>query len=217
MYVKRSFAMTDAEAAELLARVETADLVSNSANGLVATLMPFVWDPARGEQGALLTHMMRVNTQWRDTVGDVLVIANGLDHYVSAEWLPAGAQVPTWNYETVHVTGELVVHDDIAWCRDVVARTVERHEGTWRVDPDDPGIDRMLRGVVGVEVLVKRIEAKAKLSQNKHPDVIEGIIAGLEAKGLHADAEALRRQSLPVARERQALVDAAGARRPGRA
>lgn len=213
MYIKRSFAMSDAEALALLERVEAADIVSMTPDGLTATFMPFVWDPTVGEHGALLTHMMRVNPQWRGSTGEVLVLANGLDHYVTSEWLPAGDKVPTWNYETVHVHGEMVVHDDVKWCRDVVQRTVAKYEPHWRVETSGEDIEGMLRAIVGIEVRVTRIEAKAKLSQNRHPDVIESIIAGLEDKGLHADAEALRTHSLPVARARQAVVDAAAARR----
>lgn len=213
MYVKRSFAMTDDESLALLQRVGVANLVSTTPAGLTATLLPFVCERAEDGTVRLLSHMMRVNTQWRDSRDDVLVIADGLSHHVTADWLPAGGRIPTWNYETVHAHGELIVHDDIDFCRDVVSRTVAAHEETWRVENGGEDIEPMLRAIVGIEVRVTRVEGKAKLAQNRHPDVISSIIDGLEAKGLHADAEALRTRSLPVARARQELVDDARRRR----
>ncbi|MGL5405532.1 MAG: FMN-binding negative transcriptional regulator [Propionibacteriaceae bacterium] len=212
MYIKRSFAMAEAEAFDLLRRVQAANFITMTADGLVSSMLPWVVDESRGEHGALLTHIMRVNPQWRDAQGEALVIADGLNHLVSADWLPVGNQVPTWNYETVHVWGKVIVHDDEQWCREVVTRTVADYEETWRVETSGQDITKMLRAIVGIELQITRIEAKAKLSQNRHPDVIKQIIAGLEAKGLHEDAELLRTRSLPQATQRQAIVDELAAR-----
>ena len=83
-----------------------------------------------------------------------------------------GRVVPTWNYVTAHVYGELVVHDDPVWVEDLVRRLTGKHEADrehpWSVD-DAPRafIEGQLRAIVGVELVVSRIEAKAKLSQNR--------------------------------------------------
>lgn len=217
MYVKRSFALDEAEALELVASVGAADLVTRTADGgLDCTMLPFIWDPQRR---TLLTHMARVNPQWRtlEEGAEVLVVAHGVDHHVTSDWLPAGDKVPTWNYEEVHLWGRLVVREDADAVRDVVIRTTREHEPTWRYEQDAESLEPQLRALVALEVEVTRIVGKAKLSQNKSPEVLASIVAGLEAKGLTEDAAAVRERAVPVATARQALVDAARASHQPRA
>lgn len=200
--------MSPAESAALLAGCGAVDLVSTSARGLDATMVPIVYEPGVGEHGRLLAHLSRVNPQWRDVADEVLVIAHGPDHFVSADWQPSPTAVGTWNYETVHAYGDLVVHDDIDFCRDVVRAVAAKHEPRWRYDDVDPAaMDLMLRAVVGVEIRLTRVVGKAKLSQNKHPDVIRSIMAGLAENGRPDGAALLAERSLPVAEARQACVD----------
>jgi transcriptional regulator len=113
----------------------------------------------------------------------------GPDSYISPSWYATKAEhgrvVPTWNYVTAHVYGELVVHDDVQWLDDLVRRLTEHHEGTrdepWSVDDAPPRyIAGQLRAIVGVELIVSRIEAKLKLSQNRSDADIDGVIRGLE-------------------------------------
>jgi transcriptional regulator len=96
--------------------------------------------------------------------------------------------VPTWNYSTAHVYGELVVHEDAAWLGDHVRRLTDVHEAgsdrPWSVD-DAPErfISGQLRAIVGVELIISRIEGKTKLSQNRTDADISGVIAGLQSVG----------------------------------
>jgi transcriptional regulator len=217
MYVPKHFAMTDEQVAELLGCVEAAELVTAHVQGPVATYLPFVFDSAAGEHGALLTHVARNNRQWSDeSLGDALVIVRGTDHYISPRWAPsllaAGQSLPTWNYVTVHAYGHLVAHEDADWCEDVVRRLVVRHETAYSLDqiPRD-FVERQLRATVGIEVRLTRVEAKAKMSQNKMPADVAGMIAGL--RGEAADEEAdltagwMEENSLPAAQRRAALID----------
>ncbi|HVN11370.1 MAG TPA: FMN-binding negative transcriptional regulator [Kineosporiaceae bacterium] len=202
MYVPAHFAMDDAAVRDLLEHHGAADLITATSAGLVATTLPFVYAPAAGERGALLGHVARTNDQWRaDLVGEALVIVRGPDAYVSPSWyaskLEHGRVVPTWNYLTAHVYGRLVVHDDPSWVDGLVRRLTAKHEaGTarpWAVD-DAPAafVTGQLRAIVGVEVRITRIEAKAKMSQNRPETDVDGVIAGLEARGLQAAADAVR-------------------------
>lgn len=50
-----------------------------------------------------------------------------------------------------------------------------------------------LRAIVGVEIQVTRIEAKAKLSQNRSEADIDGVIEGLTGDGSGDVADAVRR------------------------
>jgi transcriptional regulator len=136
--------------------------------------------------------------------GESLVIVRGPDAYVSPGWYASKAEhgrvVPTWNYVTAHVYGELVVHDDAGWLDDVVRRLTAKHEaalgGSWSVD-DAPErfVAGQLRAIVGVEVRISRIEAKLKLSQNRPAADVTGVVAGLRERGDEASAAAVERAS----------------------
>jgi len=197
VYVPDHFAAPgDAAVAELLAQHGAADLITATDSGLLATLLPFSYDPNRGERGALLGHVARNNDQWRlPAIGEALVIVRGPDAYVSPTWYASTAEhgrvVPTWNYITAHVYGDLIVHDDVAWLSALVRRLTEKHESgktpRWSVD-DAPGsyISGQLRAIVGLEIVITRVEAKWKLSQNRSAADAEGVVTALQA-GTPAD------------------------------
>ena len=205
MYVPNHFAAGADDVRSLLENHGAADLVTATAHGLLATFLPFVFDPTVGEQGALLGHVARPNDQWRQTpIGPpeatAMVIVRGPDAYVSPSWYAAKAEhgrvVPTWNYVTAHVYGSLVIHDDPVWVEALVRRLTDRHESgnerPWTVD-DAPErfVQGQLRAIVGVEVVISRIEAKLKLSQNRPAADIDGVIAGLAERGQDAVAAAV--------------------------
>jgi len=202
MYVPAHFAAQDFEVRELLTHHGAADLITASTSGLTATLLPFVYDPKVGEHGALLGHLARNNDQWRQQViGEALVIVRGPDAYVSPSWYASKAEhgrvVPTWNYVTAHVYGRLVVHDDPDWVDALVRRLTDRHERhnarPWSVN-DAPAsfVAGQLRAIVGVELVIGRVEAKAKLSQNRPAADIDGVLTGLEGRGETTTADAVR-------------------------
>src|ERR1700722_17854045 len=199
MYIPAHFAATAAEVDELLAKHGAADLITLTDGGLLATMLPFAYEPSAGEHGTLLGHVARNNDQWRKPArGESLAIIRGPDSYVSPSWYAAKAEhgrvVPTWNYLTAHVYGRLIVHDDPAWVEDVVRRLTAKHEAArlaapgqampWSVD-DAPRafVEGQLRAIVGLELQITRIEAKAKLSQNRPGGDIAGVEAGLAARG----------------------------------
>jgi transcriptional regulator len=198
MYIPAHFAASPDAIRDLLDRPAAGNLITMTSRGLLATLLPFVFDPSVGELGALHGHLARNNTQWSDpSVGEALVLLQGPDAYVSPSWYPSKAQhgrvVPTWNYSTAHVYGRLVVHDDPAWLAEHVRRLTNLHEARreypWAVD-DAPQqfISGQLRAIVGIEVLITRIEAKQKLSQNRQDADIDGVVAGFNAEGETASA-----------------------------
>lgn len=179
-------------------------LVSNGPEGLTATGLPFLatrrsGDVAGGDDATLLLrgHLARANTQWRHLDGaDALVIFSPTDGYVSPSWYPSKAEnprvVPTWNYEVVHAHGRVAVHDDPQWTADFVRELTDHHERerlaehslhrTWSVDDaPDTFITTQLRAIVGIEVVVDRVEGKRKLSQNRSDEDQLGVIRGLAA------------------------------------
>jgi len=174
VYIPSHFAVTDAEITAVLRTGGLAQLVTPTASGLVSTPLPLLFDESRG---ALVGHMARNNPQWSvPATGDSLAIFPGAQAYVSPNWYPSKAEhgraVPTWNYEVVHVHGQLVVHDDVDWLRAHVTALTDAHEAAqehpWHVT-DAPGdyVAGQLRAIVGVELRITRVEGKAKLSQNR--------------------------------------------------
>jgi transcriptional regulator len=208
VYIPAHFKPDDAAVLELLNQHGAADLITSTQHGLLATLLPFLYDapgsrPDVGELGSLVGHVARNNQQWRvATQGESLVIVRGPDAYITPSWYAAkrehGRVVPTWNYITAHVYGRLLIHDDVEWLEALVRRLTARHEAArtepWSIDDAPPDyFAGQLRAIVGVELLVSRIEAKAKLSQNRSDADIDGVIAGLDESGRPAMAAAMRK------------------------
>lgn len=203
MYIPAHFTPDGALVAELLHHHGAADLVTLTTQGLAATMLPFIYVPDAGEHGALHGHLARDNPQWKlPAQGEALVIVRGPDAYISPSWYASKAEhgrvVPTWNYVTAHVYGRFTVHDDAAWTEDLVRRLTAKHEAgsarPWAVDDAPPEfIAGQLRAIVGVELRISRIEAKAKLSQNRPAADVEGVIDGLRARGDARSADAVAR------------------------
>jgi transcriptional regulator len=198
VYVPDHSRPTDDDVRTLLANLGAAELITATADGLLATYLPLLHEPPgasteSGSYGRLLGHVARNNRQWKvPPIDEALVIARGPDAYISPAWYATkrehGRVVPTWNYVTAHVHGRLVVHDDRDWVEANVRALVAHHEGRrphpWSVD-DAPSdyVEGQLRAIVGVEVVISRIEAKLKLSQNRSLADVEGVIEGLVAEG----------------------------------
>ena len=54
------------------------------------------------------------------------------------------------------------------------------------LDVDQDTARRIARGTVGIRLRVTRFDARAKLSQNKAPEVVDRVVAGLRADGPYA-------------------------------
>lgn len=194
LYVPRHNVMDADDVRPFVAAVATAQLVTVGADGVPdATFLPVLWEDNR-----LVGHLARANPHWRRVVdgSPALAIVTGPDTYVSPSWYAAKAEhgkvVPTWNYSVVHLRGRVAVHDDPDWVRGLVTRLTDRHE-TGRAEPwavsDAPAdyVTKNLRPIVGVELLVESVEAKAKLSQNRSEDDRRGVARGLAADGRDPD------------------------------
>ncbi len=188
MYRPGAFAEDDTAAIlTLLDRASLAHLVVASADGYESSPLPVLADECDG-QVRVRGHLARPNPLWRLAPCKALLIVPVADAYVSPSWYPTkaatGKVVPTWNYEVVHAHGDLIAHDDVTWLDGFVRELTERHERgraePWSVD-DAPGdfVAAMLRGIVGIELAVDRLEGKRKLSQNRSEEDRRGVIAGL--------------------------------------
>jgi transcriptional regulator len=208
MYLPPAFRLDGlADQHEIMRRHPFATLITRSGDSVVANHIPFMIDAARGEKGVLRAHVARANPLWRmhPRETEALVIFLGVDHYITPSWYAtkreSGKVVPTWNYVAVHAWGPLHVFEDPEWLRGQVgALTAFQEAGRvapWAVaDAPDEFIAGQLKGIVGIEVPIVRLEGKVKASQNRPAADREGVVEGLNALG----TEAARRMVSVVAR-----------------
>lgn len=190
---------TEARPEVLIAHLDRHDfalLVSQGPAGLTASHIPFLTE-RDGEALHLLGHLARPNPQIADLAraGEVLTIFNGPHAYISPGWYAGGPAVPTWNYADVHVYGTARLVEDDAWLRRLLRRLTDRHEARnpapWRMqDLPEPYLQGMLKGIIGVDIAVTRLEGKYKLSQNRPAADRPRVIAALATRG-DADAAAI--------------------------
>jgi transcriptional regulator len=176
----------------LLDHIEQNDfalLVSHGPAGLVASHIPFLIE-RDGEHVRLQGHLARPNPQVAVLAqgGEVLAIFGGPHAYVSPSWYATGPSVPTWNYVDVHVYGRVRLVEDEGWLRDLLSRLSQRHEAgnpePWQMEElPEHYLRGMLKGVIGFEIAVTRLEGKYKLSQNRPAADRPRVIAALEQRG----------------------------------
>ncbi len=176
-----------------------ATLVTTTAQGLEANHIPMLIDAEPAPWGTLRGHVARANPVWRTFNADteVLAVFQGPHGYITPSWYPSKAQhgkvVPTWNYAVVHAYGLLKVFEDAEWLRKLVTRLTESQESPreqpWQVtDAPADYVNTMLRAIVGIEIPLRRLQGKWKMSQNRLPQDRDGVIKALEEQG---DAAAL--------------------------
>lgn len=178
--------------------IGTAEIVTVGADDTpLATLLPILWSE---DGGTIIAHMARANQHWKAIApaSKFLAIVAGPQSYISPSWYASKAEhgkvVPTWNYMAIHFSGTVTVHDDPAWVRRAVTDLTERHEGRraepWAVtDAPDAYIAGQLKAIVGLHMTVERVDAKAKLSQNRSEADRTGVVSGLRAEGAGRGAQ----------------------------
>jgi transcriptional regulator len=168
-------------------------LVTLGSEGLTANAIPFVLEE-REPFGVLKGHLARANPQWRDFRPNVeaLVIFQGVESYITPSWYATkretGKVVPTWNYAIVQARGPMRAVEDRDWLADqITALTTlaERNrDAPWAVS-DAPAafVEAQIKGIVGIEIPITRIDGKWKVSQNRPEADRIGVAEGLRLAG----------------------------------
>jgi transcriptional regulator len=193
VYIPKPFALNDRAAAFAIIRDNNFGLLVSAEDGVpMATHVPFLLDPDRGEQGTLLAHVARANPhgaslrRLAERGGEALCVFQGAHAYISPTWYGTAEVVPTWNYLAVHAAGTPRVLDDSAEVRALLERLVGAHEAgrprPWSLDraPADY-LSRQIRAITAFEIPIARLEAVAKLNQNKPVAMRRGVVAALAA------------------------------------
>jgi transcriptional regulator len=200
MYVPTHFAENRPEELQRIIREHPLGmLVTHGAEGLDADHIPFELHAP----GTLTAHVARANPLWQRCPSGtpVMVVFRGAQSYISPNWYPSKhethRQVPTWNYEVVHVHGQLQIHDDERTVRGIVARLTRAHDAAeprpWKMTDSAPDyIDAMLRNIVGIQVNITAMVGKRKLSQNKDARDRVGAAEALLQRGADELAHLMR-------------------------
>ena len=176
-------------------------LVTTGESGLTANLIPFLIDPDRSDKGLLRAHLARANDQLRqlENGAEAMVLFQGPEAYITPSWYASkrehGKVVPTWNYVTVHAWGVPRVIDDAAWLRQQIGELTQMQESVraepWAVeDAPEAFVASQIKGIVGLEIPISRIEGKWKVSQNRPSADRAGVIDGLRADAQDGDSMA---------------------------
>ncbi len=177
---------------DAIRRTGLAMLITNTADGLIASHVPMLLDAEPAPYGTLIGHLARPNPQGRGAIGEALAVFQGPEAYITPSWYETkrktGKVVPTWNYVAIHAYGTIEFFDDPERLRDVVTRLTERQEtpraAPWAVtDAPADFIDVMLKGIVGFAMPIVRLDGKWKMSQNRPPADRAGVVDGLAADG----------------------------------
>jgi transcriptional regulator len=169
-------------------------LITGTNGGLMANPVPCMAYENEGAHGVLRAHVARANPQWQELAAarECLVVFQGPQAYISPTWYATKREthkvVPTWNYATVHVWGRPQIFEDPTWLRRQIGDLTHAQENTrpqpWKISDAPVGfIDAQFKAIVGIEILIERIEGKWKMSQNRSEADRQGAVQGLVAGG----------------------------------
>lgn len=192
MYVPKMFKVTNQE--DIYAFIEAnsfATLVTMEKGKPIATHLPMELKK-QGEDYYLTGHLAYGNRQWKTFDGEVLAIFHGPDAYVSSSWYEH-EEVPTWNYQAVHVYGQAVILEREELIEEL-SRMLKKYEGN-RENPvlwetlSPELLEQELKGTVGFKIKISDIHAAYKLSQNRNQRDFQSIMERLRHEGNSKSAE----------------------------
>ncbi|MCR8644412.1 FMN-binding negative transcriptional regulator [Paenibacillus sp. N1-5-1-14] len=192
MYIPKHFRVEDeAVLYDFMDQNSFGILISNYDGVPFATHLPLILDR---EKGCLYGHFARGNMQWKDIEGqEVLAIFQGPHSYISSSWYETNLSVPTWNYVTVHVYGQLEMMEDSAQLLgtlDEMVSKYEKPESPYQLDESNHElVESMMKGIVGFTLKITKLEGKWKLSQNHPVERQQRVIKELEKSVLEDDRE----------------------------
>ncbi|KJV10431.1 hypothetical protein VZ95_04860 [Elstera litoralis] len=197
MYVPPAFAETELTPlhafidAHPFALLITAD---GAGGAPLATPLPLIVAAAEGENGTLYGHFAKANPHGEQIFkSPSRAVFQGADAYISPGWYPSkqahGKAVPTWNYSAVDVVGQAEPITEPDAMRALLSQLTAKFEAhraePWSLtDAPEAYIAAMLKGITAFKLPIAAIVGKIKLSQNRPPEDIAGVIAGLRGEGM---------------------------------
>ena len=146
----------------------------------VATQVPVLLK-IEGDKIIISGHVMRKqeHTIAFENNNKVLVIFSGPSAFVSASWYSSKGVASTWNYQSVHAVGKIVMKDEdhlYALLSELTAHFEKDPNAPTQVKNLDPDyVQQNMKAIVSFEILVNEIKHVFKLSQNRDDESHENI------------------------------------------
>lgn len=196
MYIPPAFRLDDrATILQVMRENAFAVLVAHRDGAVEITHLPLLVEERCGDL-VIRGHVAKANpiVALIEAGASATAVFSGPHAYISPDWYASEDQVPTWNYVAVHAGGRLVPVTESERTVGLLADLSAENEvplapkAPWTHDKMRDGLmARMIKGVLAFELPVDRLEAKAKLSQNKKPEDIAGAVGGLRGRGGSGD------------------------------
>lgn len=175
-----------------------ATIAAASGGSVAFAYAPVVLDTGALPFGKLRFHLARGNALAAAHGATLFFSFKGPDAYVSPDWYESKALVPTWNYVAVEASGTArrVEGEELRTLLVDLSAVQEdqlRPKAPWLIDKvPQERIAALMNAITGFEVPLKTLQGKFKLSQDKKREDVEGVIAGLEARGTPGASAAAR-------------------------
>lgn len=207
MHVPPEYRTDPAVALQLVREHPLALLVTRTSGEWHMSHLPLILDTRAApvdstlEGRRLVGHMNRANPQWQDlrTSTQGRLVFHGPDAYVTPELYDTVPAAPTWNFAAVHLHGRAAAlpdDDRLGVLTDTVDAYEKRNGSAWDRTTSHDYFRRLEPAVGAFTFDVERVEAIAKLSQDKSPATRARIVGGLESgpRGTARDLAALMRR-----------------------
>jgi len=141
-----------------------------------------------GKHITLYGHFARQNNQSKvSDQKNITVIFHGPHTYINPHWYMKN-NVPTWNYAAIHLQGVLILEESLEKTLDglkKLTQLVKHYDANpwdfW-VPTDLQNPDVLMNSIIGFKIIVDKVEAKYKLSQNRSHEDVEGVKKGLAGR-----------------------------------
>lgn len=158
-------------------------LVTHSAESMKAVHIPMILDDESEVPQFLAGHVSAMNDIFRNCSTEVLAVFSGPHCYVSPSWYESMRAVPTWNYVSVHVYGDLEIIEDHVHKAETAKRLVryyESEDSQYSVDElPSEYFNGLVKGTIAFRLRIREIRGKKKLSQNHSAERQKRIISRL--------------------------------------
>lgn len=158
------------EAIDFMKRFSFATIVTAKDSIPIATHLPFLVT-IQDDNIILTSHFAKANDHWKGIENTkTLVIFTEPHAYISPKHYDQELNVPTWNYISVHAYGQVKIISNEDKVFEMLENTIDTYETSykqqWNNLPEEYKL-RMSKAIVAFEIIVKDLQAKKKLSQNK--------------------------------------------------
>lgn len=202
MYIpSHSKNISASEVIQLLQEYSFATLISfDESQNLSISHIPVLVETEGDQIKKIVTHISMANPQAKHLLKNpqATFVFQGAHTYISPRWYRSGRDVPTWNYEAVHLIGKVKLISNPEDLIDILKKSSSFYEGPqgWQFELPADLIDPQVlsQAIVGLEMVPEKIEAKSKLSLNRNKEDIEGVIEGLSRERKDENSLAIQRK-----------------------